>query len=82
MKRILLTGLVFISVLFGPGSAVKGDNLYSENYLNNRYPLLKKPYIKLPLGSIKPKGWMRQQLEIMWDIVTGKQQKRPWNQSS
>ena len=54
MKRILLTGLVFISVLFGPGSAVKGDNLYSENYLNNRYPLLKKPYIKLPLGSIKP----------------------------
>ncbi|OCW93319.1 hypothetical protein A9168_12330 [Macellibacteroides sp. HH-ZS] len=71
MKRILLTGLVFISVLFGSGSAVKGDNLYSENYLNNRYPLLKKPYIKLPLGSIKPKGWMRQQLEIMRDGMTG-----------
>jgi len=34
-----------------------------ENYSNNRYPLLRKPYVELPLGSIKAKGWLQEMLE-------------------
>lgn len=32
-------------------------------YVNNRYPLLRKPYIELPLGTIQPKGWLKEMLE-------------------
>nr|WP_231496739.1 beta-L-arabinofuranosidase domain-containing protein [Prevotella sp. 10(H)] len=33
------------------------------NYRNNRYPLVQKPYIELPLGNIKAKGWLQEMLE-------------------
>lgn len=35
----------------------------SEGYTNNRYPLIRKPYLELPLGTIKPKGWLRETME-------------------
>ncbi len=41
----------------------------SENsfYVSNREPLLASPFIKLPVGSIKPKGWVRRQLQLQAD---------------
>lgn len=41
------------------------------NYLNNRHPLLTKPYMELPLGSIRPEGWLRIQMERMREGMTG-----------
>ena len=35
----------------------------NPNYHNNRYPLIRKPYMELPLGSIKAKGWLLEMLE-------------------
>lgn len=32
-------------------------------YVNNRYPLVRKPYMELPIGAIKPKGWLREMME-------------------
>ena len=31
-------------------------------YTSNRDPLLSSPFIKLPIGSITPKGWLRNML--------------------
>ncbi len=40
-------------------------------YVGNRPPLEPSPLIKLPIGAIEPKGWLRGQLELMRDGMTG-----------
>ncbi len=40
-------------------------------YLQNRAPLRANPYINLPLGHIKPKGWLNNQLVKMKNGLTG-----------
>lgn len=41
------------------------------NYLNNRAPLRQNPYIELPLGAIKPEGWLREMLVRQKKGATG-----------
>ncbi|MDR1221263.1 MAG: glycoside hydrolase family 127 protein [Tannerella sp.] len=41
------------------------------NYANNRYPLAEKPYMELPLGAIRPSGWLAEQLNRMRTGMTG-----------
>jgi hypothetical protein len=40
-------------------------------YVSNREPLLPNPLVKLPVGSVRPKGWLRQQPLLMADGMTG-----------
>jgi uncharacterized protein len=43
----------------------------NTNYRNNPEPLRPNAYIKLPLGSVKPSGWLRNQLEAEAAGLTG-----------
>ncbi|AQG79421.1 beta-L-arabinofuranosidase domain-containing protein [Spirosoma montaniterrae] len=40
-------------------------------YLNNRAPLRPNPYIELPLGAIKPQGWLNEMLVRQKTGMTG-----------
>src|SRR5690348_5924350 len=40
-------------------------------YLGNRQPLRPSPFIKLPIGAIVPRGWLRHQLELEANGMTG-----------
>ena len=46
-------------------------NENTSNYVQNRSPLQPKPYLELPLGSITPKGWLKEQLVRMKKGLTG-----------
>ena len=57
---------VNVKVVGSPGLS-SADPLYTVN----REPLLHSPFIKLPIGSITPKGWVRHQLELEAQGMTG-----------
>ncbi len=42
----------------------KADDQRNAHYVSNREPLLPSPLVKLPIGAIEPRGWMRTQLEL------------------
>lgn len=40
-------------------------------YTGNRPPLVRKPYMELPLGAVKPKGWFEDQMNRQITGLTG-----------
>jgi hypothetical protein len=43
----------------------------NQFYTGNRAPLKPSPLVKLPIGAIRPAGWLRQQLELQADGFHG-----------
>ncbi|BEH00203.1 beta-L-arabinofuranosidase domain-containing protein [Bacteroides sedimenti] len=66
-KYNILIGLLLMILSISTASA----NKINELYQNNRYPLLTKPYIELPIGAVKPEGWLKDQLIRMKKGMTG-----------
>jgi len=55
MTALLLAGIVALTAADAAGN---------DHYVDNRAPLLPSPLVKLPIGAIEPRGWVRTQLEL------------------
>ncbi|MCC8200038.1 MAG: glycoside hydrolase family 127 protein [Tannerellaceae bacterium] len=66
MKNKYLFVLLLVLASVSPELPACGNGHYG----NNRYPLLTKPYMELPVGSIKPAGWLEEQLHRMANGMT------------
>jgi len=67
-------GLGQVSVVDRLDTGAKNDF-----YIANRQPLAPGPFLKLPIGSISPKGWLRHMLELEREGMTGRLKEiSPW----
>ncbi len=74
-------GILLFMALFGFFSckqnqekSLEGDTTAKKttsNYVTSRAPLKETPYLELPLGTIKPDSWLKDQLQRMADGMTG-----------
>lgn len=67
-RKIILTFATTSVITLVQGQAPIG---VTGHYMNNREPLLQKPYMELPLGAIKAEGWLKLQLESQKTGLTG-----------
>lgn len=81
MKKTVLIFIAFL-LLFS-GSLLSQNNIevtivdrpatdeVNPNYIQNRTPLLQENFIKLPVGDVKPAGWLLKHLELQKEGLNG-----------
>lgn len=73
MKSLFIFLLALWPLALPASTQVTGNGeSINLHYPNNRYPLVTKPYMELPLGSVRPQGWLKNQLSRMCNGMTGR----------
>jgi len=80
--KYTLFSLIVMSFLFSGCYSEKGNEVSSvdrpdlsvtnDYYVSNKSPLQSESFVKLPIGSIQPKGWLLESLERAKNGMTGR----------
>jgi len=68
MMQSLVIGLCVVGILVTCGLAAEPAN---KHYPVNREPLLQSKFVPLPLGTVRPEGWLKDQLNVQAKGLTG-----------
>ncbi len=78
MRQLLVGSLCLVTFAFPSFAAddvsvvaVPATDATNRHYVGHRAPLRAAPLIKLPVGSIQPRGWLRKQLRLQADGFHG-----------
>lgn len=71
IKKTILSTLIIMVLWLSACQDQQQDQQQPSLYLNNRQPLLTKPYMELPLGAIRAEGWLKEQLVRQKNGLTG-----------
>ena len=73
LSRILILGVLTLVTGLGATLAVGQPISPSVNkfYPGNRPPLKPSAFVPLPLGAVKPHGWLKDQLTVQANGLTG-----------
>ncbi|MBN1338919.1 MAG: glycoside hydrolase family 127 protein [Bacteroidales bacterium] len=67
-----ITAIISITVLLCPAWSLHSQPASrNAHYITNQEPLITQPYTPLPIGNIKPQGWLLKMLELQRDGLTG-----------
>ena len=69
MKRVNWLILFFIAM--NMCTEAQSEQPTTTLYLQNRSPLIQKPFMELPVGAVRPEGWLKDQLIRMKNGMTG-----------
>ncbi len=72
IKILISAFFIVLSLQIIAQSISAKSNFPVKQYINNRTPLRPNPYVELPLGAIKPEGWLKEMLIRQKNGATGK----------